>query len=1041
MSDLTVLELTFREVAGSPWEGRAMVRLSGEEFGPFAVREGMTSKQRDDVRWYVEQFMDYPEGGNEKRAKQIEQQLEQYGLQLWDGLQQQAPQLHQWLGSVQQTGGGRLELRAQTPQDEVAFRSPWELMRVGRGQLLHQLGVTIVRRGNVNLAGQPPADTSQGLRVLAVVSRPDEEGFLDPRYTPEAILEALADRPEVSVDFSRPATLKALVAALEQAKDDERPYHVVHFDGHGTTIPHEAGIGALCFEQDDGRLDLVRADQFGDLMSRYRIPLVVLEACRTATKTFARETVPGALLRHGVGSVLAMGMAVHVDMTRELMAGFYESLGRGQPIGNASQAARNAVYAQKHRRTRIAADAPTIELQDWFVPQLYQGGADPKLLAKKKQSRKKKRAEPTFAGFPPEPRAGFQGRGRELHKLERLLTRERAVVVHAPGGMVKTAISREAARWWLRTGMFPDGAVFVSLEGNPSLGRVIVQVGEALEGVDFHKRDDADRRRWLAEELAKRRLLIVWDNFESVLPHFTVTRSVSEEDAAHDVNSVDPSLTRRVTIFLSHSTEDKPLARRIATDLRDHGIEVWFDEWEINVGDSISQKIQQGLQDADYVAVLLSKHSVASGWVDKEWQSRIGQEATTRKTIILPLKAEDCELPPLLADKAFADFAADYDTALAKVVQAVGIQRGWGRAERAPSGDASEKAGGSKTRPQPPSPDLQSFADLAAEWTAGNTRLLVTCRDSQPRLDSGSLTCRPFALGELDVTEGLMLLIGFLDRLGFDRTAREEHGWTVDALEPIVVKTCGHPLALELLAPHVVRLGAEAVARELPDVLAGAEQQHDEARNRSIQQSLDFSIRHLSPAARAALPAVALLSGGCLENMGAMIVGLEEEPWKNVRNELERTGLVRVEGPFLRPHPVLDSRLSLRESSADAVSGMALATGSESQPNPAEPAASAVPLTEGGPDATFAERKATIDRFLDVVTSFCGEFDNMVRTPQARMALGVMAGSEVVVRRAIDLAAATGRVEQVVRMADGLRGFLELSGRGGEGAALMTGLQ
>ena len=77
---------------------------------------------------------------------------------------------------------------------------------------------------------------------------------------------------------------------------------------------------------------------------------------------------------------------------------------------------------------------------------------------------------------------------------------------------------------------------------------------------------------------------------------------------------------------------------------------------------------------------------------------------------------------------------------------------------------------------------------------------------------------------------------------------------------------------------------------------------------------------------------MAQLSGGCLENMGAMIVGLEAEPWKKVRAELERTGLVRVEGSFLRPHPVLDSRLSLRESSASAMSGMALATGSH---NPA----------------------------------------------------------------------------------------------------------
>ena len=65
-------------------------------------------------------------------------------------------------------------------------------------------------------------------------------------------------------------------------------------------------------------------------------------------------------------------------------------------------------------------------------------------------------------------------------------------------------------------------------------------------------------------------------------------------------------------------------------------------------------------------------------------------------------------------------------------------------------------------------------------------------------------------------------------------------------------------------------------------------------------------------------------------------------------------------GRLVPPHPVLDSRLSLRESSASAMSGMALSTGSHNPPDPAEPVASAAPLTEGGPDATFAERKATI---------------------------------------------------------------------------------
>ena len=54
--------------------------------------------------------------------------------------------------------------------------------------------------------------------------------------------------------------------------------------------------------------------------------------------------------------------------------------------------------------------------------------------------------------------------------------------------------------------------------------------------------------------------------------------------------------------------------------------------------------------------------------------------------------------------------------------------------------------------------------------------------------------------------------------------------------------------------------------------------------------------------------------------------------------------------------------------------------------------------------------------------------------------MGVLGGSEVVVRRAIALATARGRLEHAWTMADSLKLFLELAGRGGEGAALMTDL-
>lgn len=126
-----------------------------------------------------------------------------------------------------------------------------------------------------------------------------------------------------------------------------------------------------------------------------------------------------------------------------------------------------------------------------------------------------------------------------------------------------------------------------------------------------------------------------------------------------------------ITVFLSHSSRDKDLARRIAIDLKGHSIRVWFDEWEIHVGHSISQMIERGLEKADFVAVLLSKHSVDSGWVDKEWRVKIGEEATKQKVIILPLKKENCHIPILLRDKKYADFSEDYQSGCNELLKAI----------------------------------------------------------------------------------------------------------------------------------------------------------------------------------------------------------------------------------------------------------------------------------------------------------------------------------------------------------------------------------
>lgn len=127
-------------------------------------------------------------------------------------------------------------------------------------------------------------------------------------------------------------------------------------------------------------------------------------------------------------------------------------------------------------------------------------------------------------------------------------------------------------------------------------------------------------------------------------------------------------------VFLSHSSADVEPVRRLAEDLKRSGVDVWLDEAEIRVGDPISRKIEEGLDSTNYLALWLSRRAVQSGWVDTEWRSRFHDEIASRQVVILPLLAEDCEIPRLLRDKRFADFRGSYREGLSQLLQVIGVQ-------------------------------------------------------------------------------------------------------------------------------------------------------------------------------------------------------------------------------------------------------------------------------------------------------------------------------------------------------------------------------
>jgi formylglycine-generating enzyme required for sulfatase activity len=128
------------------------------------------------------------------------------------------------------------------------------------------------------------------------------------------------------------------------------------------------------------------------------------------------------------------------------------------------------------------------------------------------------------------------------------------------------------------------------------------------------------------------------------------------------------------SIFISHSSADASSALKLAEDLKRAGVEVWLDEWEIGVGERITQAIQEGLHKATHLAVWLTSASVESGWVEREWQSKYGSEIASGSIVVFPLLAEDCDIPLLLKDKRYADFRGDYAKGLGDLLKVVGVK-------------------------------------------------------------------------------------------------------------------------------------------------------------------------------------------------------------------------------------------------------------------------------------------------------------------------------------------------------------------------------
>jgi hypothetical protein len=154
-------------------------------------------------------------------------------------------------------------------------------------------------------------------------------------------------------------------------------------------------------------------------------------------------------------------------------------------------------------------------------------------------------------------------------------------------------------------------------------------------------------------------LLLEWAYLNSLLAGRMLEARAHEGDAGG----------RRV--FISHSSTDKRTAVAISVDLANRGHVPWLDEWEIAAGDSIPVKISDGLEQSDFVLVLMSAIAVESGWVEAEWTAKYWEEVNTREVRVIPVLLEECKVPALLRTKKYADLRTDYAAGLDEVLMAI----------------------------------------------------------------------------------------------------------------------------------------------------------------------------------------------------------------------------------------------------------------------------------------------------------------------------------------------------------------------------------
>lgn len=530
----------------------------------------VNKQDEEDIRWYIEDYLQYPMDPAPKIAVKAEEKIRKIGLDLFDHIfGQDTAARDLWAQLRGSLNDLRIEVVAEVRE---ANEIPWELICDPRNEMpLALVAKSFVRsqpQSSMFKLRKQKADSSP-LRILLVICRPSLENDVPFRSVASRIIRGLRDsvRSEMQLDVLRPPTFSSLSEILRKRASSDKTYDIVHFDGHGVYAELErntglielvAGLnpfrlgarrtgprGYLLFEDPNSgsNVEAVSGHQVGALLAETKVAVLVLNACRSAhaeaidepredgydhnSQVRAYGSLAQEIMNHGALSVVAMRYNVYVVTAAQFVADLYSSLLNGASLGEAVSIGRKQLFYQPMRE--VAHDP--LPLQDWVVPVVYE--AMPVTFVEHSdrevevgslflESSPYDGQFSSFTQLPPPPDVGFFGRDETILSIDRSFDQHNIVLLQGYAGSGKTSTAIEFTRWYNQTGVKLNSQIFTSFERYISFPSLLNQVFEVFEdileeqGIDWLTMP-TDERRWIAVRLLRKSsILWIWDNVEAL---------------------------------------------------------------------------------------------------------------------------------------------------------------------------------------------------------------------------------------------------------------------------------------------------------------------------------------------------------------------------------------------------------------------------------------------------------------------------------------------------------------------------------------------